>query len=71
MRENIIAKQTFSISLPIPLYEQLLQEVGRGRISSFVKKLVEKELKKTDQRSLKEAYQLLKNCSQYQTEAEE
>ena len=36
-------KQTFSISLPTPLYQQLLQEVGRGNISKFVKKAVEKE----------------------------
>ncbi|CFW92704.1 conserved protein of unknown function [endosymbiont DhMRE of Dentiscutata heterogama] len=64
-------KQTFSISLPTPLYEQLLREIGKGNISKFVKKAVEKELKKTDKQSLKAAYQALENCSEYQKEAEE
>ena len=64
-------KQTLSITLPVPLYEQLLQEVGKGKISQFNKKVVEKELKKTDKQSLKAAYQALENCSEYQKEAEE
>ena len=50
---------------------QLLQEVGKGKISQFIKKVVEKELKKTDKQSLKAAYQALENCSEYQKEAEE
>ncbi|CAG8613663.1 2815_t:CDS:1, partial [Cetraspora pellucida] len=57
--------------LPTPLYEQLLREIGKGNISKFVKKAVEKELKKTDKQSLKAAYQALENCSEYQKEAEE
>ncbi|CAG8627284.1 20085_t:CDS:2 [Gigaspora margarita] len=69
--EAINIKQTFSITLPVPLYEQLLQEVGKGKISQFIKKAVEKELKKTDKQSLKTAYQALENCSEYQSEAEE
>lgn len=64
-------KQTFSITLPTPLYEQLLQEIGKGKISQFIKKVVEKELKKTDRQSLKTAYQSLENCPEYQSEAEE
>jgi len=71
MKEFPIIKQTFSITLPILLYEQLLQEVGRGNISRFVKKAVEKELKKTDKQSLREAYQMLESCQDYQIEAEE
>jgi hypothetical protein len=65
------AKQTFSITLPIPLYEQLLQEIGRGKISQFIKKVVEKEFKKTDRQNLKSVYQALENCQEYQLEAEE
>ncbi|CAG8550167.1 4754_t:CDS:2, partial [Cetraspora pellucida] len=53
--------QTFSIVLPVPLYQQLLQEVGKGNISKFVKKAIQKELKKTDKQSLKAAYQALEN----------
>ena len=71
MKEHTIIKQTFSITLPILLYEQLLQEVGRRNVSRFVKKVVEKELKKTDKKSLREAYQMLESCQDYQTEAEE
>jgi predicted transcriptional regulator len=69
MKENI--KQTFSIALPVLLYEQLLQEVGRGRISSFVRELVEKELNKTSRSDLKAAYQSLEDSDDYQKEAKE
>ena len=36
--------RTFSINLPFPLYEKLLNKAGKGRVSTFIKKLVEKEL---------------------------
>lgn len=68
---KIIPKQTFSITLPVPLYEQLLQEVGRGNISKFVKKVVEKELRQVDKKTLRETYLALENCPEYQAEAEE
>ena len=64
-------KQTFSITLPANLYIQLVNEVGKGKTSKFIKELVEKELKKTEKKSLRDAYQALENCSEYQEEAEE
>jgi hypothetical protein len=64
-------KQTFSISLPVSLYQQLLQEVGKGNIGKFVKKVVEKELRKVDGQNLKMAYLAPENCSEYQQEAKE
>lgn len=36
--------RTFSINLPFPLYEKLVSKAGKGRVSTFIKKLVEKEL---------------------------
>ena len=71
MRENVNLKQTFSITLPTNLYEQLLMEIGKGNISKFIKQVVEKELRKADKKSLKTAYQVLENCPDYQKEAEE
>ncbi|MCE8163866.1 MAG: hypothetical protein I3273_06355 [Candidatus Moeniiplasma glomeromycotorum] len=69
MKENL--KQTFGITLPIPLYEQLLSEVGKGNISKFIRQVIEKELRQVDKKSLRETYLALENCPEYQQEAEE
>jgi hypothetical protein len=37
-------RYTFSINLPIPLYQKVLDKAGKGRISTFIKELLEKEL---------------------------
>lgn len=71
MRENLNLKQTFSITLPTDLYEQLINEVGKGKVSKFIKTVVEKELNKVDKKNLKAAYQALENCPDYQKEAGE
>jgi hypothetical protein len=47
--------RTFSINLPFPLYEKLLNKAGKGHVSSFIKKLVEKELSEEDEK-LGQAY---------------
>lgn len=47
--------RTFSINLPFPLYEKLLNKAGKGKISTFIKKLVEKELSEEEE-ELGEAY---------------
>ena len=64
-------KQVLSVKINTQLYQQLKTQIGKGKISQFIKKVVEKELKKTDKKSLKAAYQALENCSEYQKEAEE
>ena len=61
--------QTFSITLPTSLYQQVLQNIGRGKISSFVRNLIDKEL--NQRQALRTAYQALENCPEYQREAEE
>jgi hypothetical protein len=37
-------KQTLSITIPITLYQRLHQEVGKGKISKFIKETVEEKL---------------------------
>lgn len=41
--------------MPFPLYEKLLNKAGKGHVSSFIKKLVEKELSEEDEK-LGQAY---------------
>ena len=47
--------RTFSINLPFPLYERLLNKAGKGKVSTFIKKLVEKELSEEEE-ELEQAY---------------
>jgi hypothetical protein len=47
--------RTFSINLPFPLYERLLSKAGKGRVSPFIKKLVEKDLGEEEE-ELAQAY---------------
>jgi hypothetical protein len=37
-------RHTFSIQLPTSLYQKILDKAGRGRVSTFIKGLIEKEL---------------------------
>lgn len=36
-------KHTFSIQLPISLYQRIANEAGRGRISTFIRKVLEEK----------------------------
>jgi hypothetical protein len=38
-------RQTFSIHLPVDLYQELLKKVGKGKISTFIKQTLEERLK--------------------------
>jgi len=49
-------KQTLSITLPASLYQQLCQEVGKGRISKFIRETVEERLAH-EKKTLGQAYQ--------------
>jgi hypothetical protein len=42
--ERIEPKHTFSIYLPTSLYQKLLNKAGRGKISTFIKQVLEREL---------------------------
>ena len=37
-------RQTFSIHLPVNLYQDLLKKVGKGKISTFIKEMLEEKL---------------------------
>jgi predicted DNA-binding protein len=37
-------RYTFSIQLPISLHQRLLNKVGKGKVSVFIKEVLEKEL---------------------------
>lgn len=41
--------------MPFPLYEKLLNKAGKGHVSTFIKKLVEKELS-DEEKKLGQAY---------------
>ena len=55
-KENIsqIPKQVVSIRISPNLYQQLKSEVGRGRISAFIEKLIAKELHDQEQKLAQE-----------------
>lgn len=37
-------RQTFSINLPVDLYQELMKKVGKGKISTFIKEMLEERL---------------------------
>lgn len=52
-------RQTLSINLPIDLYQKMLSKVGKGKISTFVKKLVEEKFAEEEEdlgKAYREAY---------------
>jgi hypothetical protein len=65
-------KQVVSIRINPNLYQQLKSEVGRGRISAFIEKLISKELSEQDQKlaqAYKECYsnpRMLKEAKQWE-----
>ena len=45
MRERTAEpSRIFSVYLPISLYEKLLNKAGKGRLNTFIKGMIEKEL---------------------------
>lgn len=37
-------KHTFSIQLPIGLYQKIVNEAGKGRVSTFIREILEEKL---------------------------
>ena len=54
MRTKIESRHTFSIYLPTSLYQKLVDKAGKGKISTFVKKVLEEKLVKEEQQKKKE-----------------
>ncbi len=59
--DKIEPRHTFSINLPTSLYQKVVDKAGRGKISTFIKQVLEKELGEEQLRQ-----QLIKD---YQTQA--
>ena len=47
-------KQTLSITIPTSLYQKLQQEVGKGKISKFIKETVEEKLTEKEDKLVQE-----------------
>jgi len=47
-------RYTFSIQLPISLHQKLLNKVGRGKVSTFIKEMLEKELEGDEEKLMNE-----------------
>lgn len=66
------SRYTFSINLPLSLYQILINEAGRGKVSTFVREVLEekfagkKELEKQQKEQLKKRL-----ITAYQREAED
>jgi hypothetical protein len=58
---KIEPRHTFSINLPTSLYQKLVDKAGRGKVSVFIKGVLEKELGEEQQKQ-----QLIKD---YQAQA--
>jgi len=50
----IETKQTLSITIPTSLYQKLQQEIGRGKISNFIKETVEEKLTEKEDKLVQE-----------------
>jgi len=63
-------KQVVSIRINPNLYQQLRSEVGRGRISAFIEKLISQELQAQEQKLAQEYQEAAKDKNRWK-EAQE
>ncbi len=61
--DKIEPRHTFSIHLPTSLYQKVVDKAGRGKVSVFIKQVLEKELGNSEEQLRQ---QLIKD---YQTQA--
>jgi len=66
-------RYTFSIQLPISLHQKLINKTGKGKVSTFIKEVLEKELASEEEkltREYQECYannpNLLKEAKQWE-----
>ena len=52
--KSIEPKQTLSITIPTSLYQKLQQEVGKEKISKFIKETVEEKLTENEDKLVQE-----------------
>jgi len=74
MRARITeTRYTFSINLPTSLYQKVLDKAGRGRISTFIREVLEKELGNSEEQlkqQLIKGYQAVAKSQKRQAEDE-
>ena len=54
-------RYTFSIQLPISLHQKLLNKVGKGKVSAFIKEVLEKELESEEEELVNEYQECYSN----------
>jgi metal-responsive CopG/Arc/MetJ family transcriptional regulator len=64
-------RHTFSIQLPTSLYQRVVDKAGKGRVSVFIKELLEKELGEEQlKQQLIKGYQTVAKSQKRQAEDE-
>jgi metal-responsive CopG/Arc/MetJ family transcriptional regulator len=56
---KIEPRHTFSIYLPTSLYQKVVDKAGKGKVSTFIKEVLEEKLTKEEQQKKKEFQQKL------------
>lgn len=51
---KVESRHTFSIYLPTSLYQKVLDKAGKGKISTFIKEILEEKLVKEEQQEKEE-----------------
>ena len=59
MRTRVEPRHTFSIYLPTSLYQKLVDKAGRGKVSTFIRGVLEEKLIKEEQTQKKQLKQQL------------
>ncbi|KLL02089.1 MAG: hypothetical protein MRERC_4c028 [Mycoplasmataceae bacterium RC_NB112A] len=59
MRTRVEPRHTFSIYLPTSLYQKLVDKAGKGKISTFIKRVLEEKLEKEEKQKEKKFRQEL------------
>jgi len=55
MRERTAElSRTFSVYLPVSLYEKLLDRAGKGKLNTFIREVLEKELSESEEKLVNE-----------------
>ena len=54
VENRVEPRYTFSINLPLSLYQKLLNEAGRGKVSTFIREMLEAKLAGSEEKLVNE-----------------
>jgi len=54
VENKVEPRYTFSINLPTSLYQKLLNEAGRGKVSTFIREMLEERLAESEDKLVSE-----------------